>query len=925
MTSLFYSPATLSAAQSAHGTQAIFDNPKKLLHVSVRMALFGMCVLPLSALANTATSTAANTATQNTAQPISSQPTDSLSRLTQFYERHSTAGARCQGTWVYPNQSLADKLATTNTATNATTNTTTNTTAKHATNEPNNTSNTQTATDDTAAAGTMVAAADYGYYNNHDYAELTGNVQMTQDGQWVNADKVTYNPLTQEAIATGNVSFEQNGQQINAQSVEYNIGTGQAMADGGVVFGEPAKRLNADNTATTPNAGLMGVAQSFSHDAATGQATATDVAFASSGIGAHGYASSLTKPNDHQYLMNGVMFTTCPPDERKWHLDANNITLNTETGRGEARHTTLKIKDVPVFYLPYFNFPIDDRRASGFLVPNAGFNSKDGLELSTPYYFNLAPNYDMTVTPTIFSNRNPKLSAEFRYLTDGFGGGRIDTGYLPKDSRYNDKNRSHLFYDHLWQSSTIANLSATAVYRHVSDNQYLTDFDSLGVSNNALNLSRRLQVNFYNDYLTTDFRVEDFQNLDGVLADGTAITDKDRPYARLPQLHATYRLPKFDGTHWLDNFDIKGVSNGAYFKKSIRDGSEAEKSGVRLYNQVSASYPMVRSWGYITPKAALTHLYASYDEDSLASQNLDKSEGTYSILAPQFSLDTGLHFQKSGTPFGKFTNLGGYQVLSPRLKYLYSPYKEQDDIPIFETTLASISYDQLLADSWFLGYDRLQDLHALTPALNYHWVDADGLTRLDASIAEQYYLRNHKVTLNNDRNFTGKSSGIAWQASAQPWQNLWLDSAGSFTNDYNLNIFILQGRYQPKPDMLFNLGVVNRKQNNELGQVALSAVTASAIFPINQNWRIIAQGQYDYQIDKMMDSLVGVNYEDCCIGVSVYGRHFRNDLNPQAKADTAIMAELRLSGLSSGGRLSKLLSDKVLGYSNVQSAWEQGY
>ena len=153
-----------------------------------------------------------------------------------------------------------------------------------------------------------------------------------------------------------------------------------------------------------------------------------------------------------------------------------------------------------------------------------------------------------------------------------------------------------------------------------------------------------------------------------------------------------------------------------------------------MYNQLSASYPMIKPWGYITPKFSLIHLYASYDEDSLAGQNLSKKAGTYSVFAPQVSLDTGLFFEKSGSPFNLFDELGGYQTISPRLKYIYTPYKNQKSIPNFDTTISQISYNQLLADSWFLGYDRIQDLHAVTPALNYRYVDKHGRIRFDGCL-----------------------------------------------------------------------------------------------------------------------------------------------------------------------------------------------
>lgn len=731
------------------------------------------------------------------------------------------------------------------------------------------------------------AEADYGYWDAHEYAELAGNVIIEQNGQTVMADKATFNTRTGEAMVQGEVQF----------------------SDG----------MNAGENGI----GLIGVAQSISYGNQNGLATAQDVAFASTAINAHGYAGSMQKVSDTHYQMDEVMFTTCPPTERKWHLDAQRIDIDSQTGRAIAKNSTLRIKDVPVLYLPYFNFPIDSRRSSGFLLPSVGFGSSDGLEVSTPYYFNLAPNYDATITPTIFTNRNPMISGEFRYLTKNFGAGSLSGSYLPSDRKYNNQDRSRLRYEHQWQAKNIKNLTGYAQYQYVSDADYLGDFDSLGLENRSLNLPRRIGLNYHNDHVAADFRFETFQRLDGTKSDGSLITDKDRPYARLPQLSINYRLPK----SWLglnSKLQITGVHNSAYFKKSIKDASEPEKSGGRMYNRLSASYPMLRPWGYITPKLSLTHLYASYDEDSLNDQNLNKKDGSYSIFAPQFSVDAGLFFEKAGSPL-KGKQSGGYQVLSPRLKYTYTPYKDQSRLPNFETIVSNISYDQLLSDSWFLGYDRIQDLHAITPAINYRYIDEQGRTRFDGSIAEQILLDELRVGINHSESFSGRSSGTAWQASIQPKESLWIDTAGALTTNYDISAITAQIRYQPDEQRLFNIGVIERKENKATNQQALSAYTASAILPISSRWRLVGQAQYDYKHERLLDSLIGVNYEDCCYGLSVYARRYRDGLNPHTNADTAIMAELRLNGISNGGRLNRLLSDKVMGYDSVQNAWQKAY
>ena len=738
----------------------------------------------------------------------------------------------------------------------------------------------------------LYSESDYGYYDNVDYAELSGNVVINQGTQ-----------------------------QIKAENIILDLTSGVAGAQGDVMFTDSALDTTqaATDARTAGEGGLIGVADSLAYSTENGQSTAYGVAFASVPMQAHGYAKRLNRPNETEYELDEVMFSTCPPTNRKWQLDAKSIDIDTDTGRGVARDTTFRIADVPVFYLPYFNFPIDERRSSGFLLPSASIGSENGFELDVPYYFNLAPNYDATLNTHIYTNRNPMLSGEFRYLTDEYGSGIFNGSYLPSDREYDGEDRSSFFYDHHWESNDIPRLSGDAKYSYVSDPDYINDFDTLGLSDNTLNLPRRAQLNYYNDYVNGELKVETFQTLQAFTDSNMVLQDKDKPYSRLPQLQLDYRLP------WFDNIDVNGVHDSAYFKKSIDDGSEAEKSGVRVYDKISASYPFERAWGYVKPKVSLQHLYTSYDQDSLEDNNLNDTDGSRSVFVPQASIDAGLNFYKPGSPFGAFDDsLGGYQVLSPRVKYIYSPYEEQNGIPNFNTRIASINYAQLYSDSWFLGHDRLQDLHALTPGVNYRYIDATGVTRFDGSIAEQFYLDDGRVTLDDEQSvFNSASSGLVWDASTQPYNNFWVDVNGALDNSYDLNYVTTALRYQPSPDSLFNVGYVKRQRDENTNQLPLSAVTSSAIFPVNDKWRFLAQGQYDFRSDKMLDALVGIDYEDCCFGFAVYGRRYYNDLNLKDEPTQAVMAEIRLNGIgSNSSRLTRLLSDKVQGFEPVQTAWK---
>lgn len=720
----------------------------------------------------------------------------------------------------------------------------------------------------------------------------------TQAGDLYARADYAYYDRTQSAQLSGNVLLEQNGRQIHSTRLDFNAQTGQAYATGDVVFGE---RIN-------PNDVLIGVAKDLHYNTQTGQASANQIAFANQGLHAHGYAKSLTRPTPNHYQLEQTLFSSCPPNNRTWHLDAQSLTLDTKLGRGIAKNATLNIKNIPVLYVPYFNFPLNNKRSSGFLVPRLSLNN-NGTQISTPYYFNLAPNYDATLTPTLSNNNNPRLAGEFRYLSPSWSG-TLSGAYLPKDKRYGLANRHHLSLDYAWQSPT-APLSLSAIYRHVSDNRYGADFHYLGMDTPALNLPRRLQANYHHPNVDVVMVAEDYQRLQATDGAGLPILDTDRPYARLPQLAINYRLP-ITNTDW----QVSGVSNSTYFRRAVYDinaHTNTPTEGIRLYNQLSGAYHWQRPWAYLIPKVSLTHLSMQYDNkrydnNTRTAQQNNQQTISHALFVPTISLEGGLHLQKSGSPFN--THLGGYQLLSPRLKYSYSAYQAQSMLPNFETSIAPISYEQLFSDNPFLGYDRLSDLHAVSAGINYRYIDRDGNTRLDGSIAQQLPLA--------PTNARPQFPIIAWQATWQPTDTLWLDSSGSLGRDYQPKSLIAAVRYQPYANMLFHLGLTERKADHALGQLPISAYHAAAIVPINPRWQVVASTQYNHQYRHFMDTLLGVAYHDCCIGVAVYARQYRHNLTPTAGVNRAIMAEIRLNGLSGEGSLSRLLSERLLGY---RPAW----
>lgn len=715
-----------------------------------------------------------------------------------------------------------------------------------------------------ASSTTSVITADYGHYNPEGDSVLQGNVIIDQEGRTIRADQVTIDSTQTYANAQGRVQLAQSGLLTQSDQINYNLKTQTGDLNNSFYISEQQH--------------------------------------------AHGHASQIKRANENLVILKDASYTACPPEQKPaWRIQAKEIELNQDTGRGVTRGTKLYVKDVPVLAVPYFNFPIDDRRTTGILNPNFGYSNDGGAQLTVPVYLNLAPNYDLTLTPSYMSKRGVKLDAEFRYMTENFGSGRIWGGYLPTDNQYDNKDREDLHFLHNWKIND--QWSTNLEYNHASDKDYFSDFNTSPNSKTDLNLRRAWELNYQNGIpgLKAQLKVEDFQTLD------ETIKDADKPYARLPQFLLNYVTGDPQGLQYEFNNDT------AYFKKSINDGSALESSGTRIYNQFAVRYNyLTPSWFYAIPEVSVRSINTYYDQDAQVNRGSDDLQK--SVVVPQFTFATGVTFEKDG----KYL-----QSISPRAFYAYSPYKNQEDYPNFDSTTASISYDQLFNPYRFYGHDRLDDNNFLSLGVTYSLLDTEGLERIKASIGQSYYFSDRRVTLNQEPDEFDKQrrTGPIVSLSSQLNQNFtiaansaWMDNGDNAQRDF-------QAYYVGDKGNLYNLGYFYRKYIPDR-QDAYDQAVASFIQPVKDNWRIMGHAQYDLDNNLMREYLLGVNYESCCWAVSVYGRSYYNDLDdptlPDVHRKKAIMAEFTLKGLGAlNNKLASLLENRVLGFNKINQSWTQ--
>ncbi|MBF7684557.1 LPS-assembly protein LptD [Acinetobacter sp. B10A] len=704
-------------------------------------------------------------------------------------------------------------------------------------------------------------SADYAHYNPKGDSVLEGNVMIDQEGRQVKAQKLTLDQTQTIAYAQGNVQMAQNGLVSQSESIRYNLQKQTGELENSYYISE------------------------LNH--------------------AHGYAQRIVRTTPNQIVLENATYTTCAPTHSPdWHIKAKKIELNQDTGRGTTRDTRLYIKDVPVMALPYYNFPIDDRRTTGLLTPSFGWSSNSGIQFGLPVYLNLAPNYDATITPRYLEEHGAMIESKFNFKTQYFGRGSINAGYLPNDKSYGNKDRDSLEIKHDWDINPY--FSTYLEYNYLSDIDYLYDLDNDPNITTDLNQKRLFQINFARaiEGLDASFKVESYQTLD------KTIKDKDKPYARLPQFLLNYKTTNPQG------WQFEYHNDTAYFKKTINDNSALEDSGTRIYNSVATRYNYRTPWSFFIPEVSVRSLNYFYDQD--AQLNNPGGSKNKNVVVPQFTLDTGLNFEKQG----KYL-----QTLTPRLFYTYAPYKNQTDYPNFDTTTPSLSYDQLFNPYRFYGHDRLDDNNFMSLGVSYSLFDQKGLERLKAAVGQSFYFSDRKVLLNpDDKIQTEKNSDPILALSSQLSNSFTISSNIAF-NGKKISQANFQTYYFANTGQIYNLGYYKRKSINNTQQT-YDQVVASLIQPVKNDWRIIGHVQYDIDNHIAREYLLGVNYESCCWAVSVYGRSYFNDLddikNSSTKRTNAIMAEFTLKGLGAlNNRLASLLEQRITGFNKSNQTWTQ--
>ena len=609
----------------------------------------------------------------------------------------------------------------------------------------------------------------------------------------------------------------------------------------------------------------------------------------------HGSAAEITSQGDEHVTAHDPTYTTCDPDSADWRILADRVEFDRVEDTATAHDTWLEFMGHRVFYLPWISFPTSDRRKSGFISPTFGVDDSTGVDVTTPYYFNLAPNYDATLSARTMSERGVQAQGEFRFLSRSFGAGRTAAEYLPFDAEHDDHRAAfNLEHRHRWTKRW----STDTHFEWISDAEYFEDLGAGLSQTSRTHLPRRFDASYRGDGWSALVRFEDFLTVD------RTILKEDRPYASLPRIGVRTDHPERDRM-----LNFGATTELTYFER------ESSTTGVRAHLQPSLTYPLRSRGAFLVPKAAL-HL-TGYDLDRSGAGAMASEDGSPSRLLSSFSLDGGAFLER---PFS-LRDRTLTHTIEPRLFYLLVPFERQDDIPNFDSSLSSYSFAHLFRENRFNGMDRIGDANQVTFALTSRVLDEGGEELVSAGVGQIHYFRDRRVTLEPGHEpETAGTSDIVAEFEVRPareWRlrgALQYDTGADRTEKNALSL-----QYQPDRRRVVNAAyrlVRDADPVKDIEQADLSFA-----WPLGVSWRGVGRWRYAFseERDRTLEAFGGVEYESCCWGFRVVGRRFlsRGDGGNDGRYSDGIFVQFELKGLTGGGASTDaFLARSIPGYEN---------
>jgi LPS-assembly protein len=731
----------------------------------------------------------------------------------------------------------------------------------------------------------------------------------------INADdsKADY---PKSALFTGNVNIEQGNSTLTAKQVELN----QTQTPGQA---EPVRTVTAtgdvhysDNQIKLKGPKAWSNLNNKDTDVYEGD-------YQMVGRQGRGDADKMKMRGANRYtiLENGT-FTSCLPGDNSWSVVGSEVIHDREEQVAEVWNARFKIGGVPVFYSPYLQLPVGDKRRSGFLIPNAKYGSSNGFEFMLPYYWNIAPNFDATITPHYMSKRGLQWQNEFRYLVQP-GLGLMEFDWLPDDKEYSkdnpdDSTRWLFFWKHNGVMDQVWRFNVD--YTKVSDSKYFTDLDSKYGSTTDGYATQKFSVGYAIDNWDATLSSKQFQ-----IYDDTDRSQSDS-YKVQPQLDLNYY--KND----LGPFDLRIYGQAAKFTSVNPYSPDA----TRLHLEPTLNLPLTNGWASLNTEAKLLATHYQQDiPDGFANNYKNRTgndapdlQDSVNRVLPQFKVDGKLVFERP-----MIWTEGATQTLEPRFQYLYVPYRDQSNIYSYDTTLLQTDYSGLFRDRAYSGLDRIASQNRVSTGLTTRIYDDALVERFNASVGQIYYFSRSRTgdqTTNYDNN--DNTGSLAWAGDTY-WKidDRW-GLRGGLQYDTRLNSISLgNGVLEYRQDAERVLQLNYRYATPEYIQTALntrqvpayqdgiSQVGVTGSWPIVDRWSIVGAYYYDTRAQQSADQLLGLKYNTCCWAVTLgYERKITdwNNSNQSSVYDNKVSFNIELRGLSSDHSLgsAEMLRSGILPY-----------
>jgi LPS-assembly protein len=668
-----------------------------------------------------------------------------------------------------------------------------------------------------------------------DIFHLSGHTSLQRLDQLLRADDLTYNADTTAYAATGHVRYQERGMLFSADSMR---GT------------------------TDPE---YGVADNVQYQLLTSRG--------------NGVASRAIMLDHDRDKLRQVTYSTCDLHHRVWEIEAKTMTMNRDQGVGRAHDVTMRLKGVPFLWLPYLRFPIDHRRQTGFLYPSFGKRGRAGFMFSVPFYWNIAPNYDATFTPTWYAERGGMLGAQFRYLTTT-SKGELNLQYMPHD-KVAGRNRGYLTFSN--QTVLPLDLRWNTSIAHATDKAWFQDFGQNLTTSTATLLGSSSYVTKSTDWWNAGAGADWYQ----IVTPG--VSDRAAPYRRLPNVYfnASRPIGGPGGPEW-------GIN-----AQAVRFVKPDAVGGDRFDLYPYLAWPLQGAAWFLRPEAGVRYTAYNLPQPVAAGGPAHPSRTT-----PIFDLDAGLIFERDVHLFGSDYT----QTLEPRVYYLRVPYRNQNDLPLFDTQPLTFDFWQLFTTNSFSGADRQMNANNLSLALTTRFLDGNGDEKLSASIGQIRYFEPEKVTLYpNGKAVDYSGSNYVANLTVSLSDNWRVNASQQWNPDTDRTDVSTVGLQR----RLWGDGIVNfdyRYRRDLLEQADVSAA-----IPVGDAWKLVGGYTYSLRDRRAIDAFAGLEWDSCCTAIRLLSRHYVYDY--QGNSDNAIMLEIQFKGLGSyGQKLGSFLQTAILGY-----------